>query len=283
MGSSEGVAERGVLVPPHRAGSDWRRTADLIWATAVFDWRRRYAGSVIGLGWAILEPVLWTAVAYLVFTRILKFGGDIPDYVAMLLLNVMLFWSFRRGVRGAMRSLITKKAIVKSMQVPKVAFGLAGVLTAGLFLPINLAVAFVWILGYGIDPKLSWLLLPVIVAYLALVTIAFGLLLSALYARWRDTEHFWRPLNRVLFLASGVIFPFELIKGELFRTLAAVNPLCPVFVQARQWIIDPQAPSWIEASGSTLSAVLPFATLLVLAAITALVYRPLTRHAAENL
>ena len=283
MSGSEAVADPLELRAPSTRSVDRRRLRDLIWTTAIFDLRRRYAGSVIGLGWAILEPILWSFVLYLVFTRVIRFGGDVQDYVVVLLLNVLLFWFFRDGARHAMRSLRAKRAVVKSSRVPRVAFPLAAVLGSTLFLPINLFVVFVWILAYGIEPTLTWLLLPVLVLYLLAVTVVVGLLLSALYARWRDTEYFWRPLNRVLFLASGVIFPFELIKGEAFRELAAVNPLCPVFVQAREWIIDPSAPNWIDASGSTLAAILPFAVLLALGVITALAYGPLTRRVAENL
>jgi lipopolysaccharide transport system permease protein len=279
MASRDTVADGAVRARPRTHG--WRRFAELIWATAVFDYKKRYAETVLGLVWGILEPIIYSFVLYLVFTRALRFGGTIENYVAMLILNVTLFQAFRHGTRNAMRSLVSRKAMVKSMRVPRIVLVLAGVFSAGLVLATSLPVAFAWIFGYSVEVTITWLLFPVILLYLLFVTIVVGMVLAALFARWRDTGVIWGLYSRILFLTSGVIFPFEFIKGEEFRTIAAFNPICPAFVQTREWMIDRQAPNWIEASGGGIAVFAPFIVLAGIVLIALLFFNRLTRRAAE--
>ena len=129
---------------------------------------------------------------------------------------------------------------------------ITGIVSATLMLATSLPVAFAWIFSYDVPVTLTWLLFPSCSSTGLAVTVVTGTLLAGLYSRWRDTAIVWGLMGRILFLTSGVVFPFEVIKGELFQTLAAFNPLCPGFVTARKWMIDPAAPNWADASGSTL-------------------------------
>lgn len=268
--------------PKTKERSRFRQTAELMWATAVFDYRRRYAETAFGVAWGILEPIIYSFVLYLVFTRGLRFGGTIPNYVAMLILNVTLFQWFRGGAKNAMRSLVNRKAWVKSVAIPRMVLVITGVLSATLLLATSLPVAFAWIFSYDIPVTLDWLLFPVLLLYLLGVTIIVGTVLAALFARWRDTAIVWSLMGRILFLTSGVIFPFDFIKGETFQTIAAFNPLCPAFVYARKWMIDTGAPSWPDASGSTLGTWAPFIVLAALGVLAVLIFKPFTRRVAET-
>jgi ABC-2 type transport system permease protein len=258
----------------------WAKTLELMWQTSVFDFRRRYAETALGLAWGIIEPVAYSLVLYLIFTRGLRFGGTIPNYIGMLMLNVILFRSFREGTRNAMRALFQKRAMV-NVRVPKPIVVLSGIFSAILVLGIALPVAFAWVLGDGVKPTLTWLLFPVMLLYLLLCTVVVGFVLAAFFAHWRDTALVWSLYGRILFLTSGVVFPYEIVRGEVFQAIAAWNPIVPLFVQARVWMIDPSAPTWPEAAGSTLYTWAPFITLGVLVILGLLTFRPWTRRVAE--
>jgi ABC-type polysaccharide/polyol phosphate export permease len=80
-----------------------------------------------------------------------------------------------------------------------------------------------------------------------------------------------------------VIFPFEYIPDGWLRTVAALNPLSPIFVEARRWIIDPSAPSWPSAAGNPLAVVLPFLVFAALLAVTIVRFGRQSRTIAEDL
>ena len=86
----------------------------------------------------------------------------------------------------------------------------------------------------------TWLLIPVVIAYLEIVNVVFGVLLASSFTVVRDVANVWTPLVRLLFYVSGAIFPFANIPEGFFRTVAAVNPLSPVFVQIRVWFLEPE-------------------------------------------
>jgi ABC-2 type transport system permease protein len=271
----------GDLTLPGRPTPKWILALEMMWATATFDFRRRYAETALGLAWGILEPILYSLVCYMVFTRGLRFGGNVPHYVAMLMLNIMLFRGFREGAKNAMVALVQKRAMV-GVRVPRIVIIFSGILSGLLLMFIGLPVGFAWIIETGVHITLTWLLFPVLLLYLLLVIVVIGFVLAAFYARWRDTQLVWGLYQRVLFLSSGVIFPYELIRGGTFQAIAAFNPLAPVFVQARVWFIDPTAPTWPEAAGSPLSTAAPFIVLGALAVLALLVFRPFTRRVAET-
>jgi ABC-type polysaccharide/polyol phosphate export permease len=98
-------------------------------------------------------------------------------------------------------------------------------------------------------------------AALLLLTTAVSMLLSALYVRFRDVMIIWTVLTTVLFYGTPILYPIEIVPDE-YRELLMVNPLTPIFEQIRVWVIDPSAPSAVDAAGGALG-LLPAASIFV--------------------
>jgi ABC-2 type transport system permease protein len=282
MSEAAATLDRIGPAPEERTGS-LRRLWDLILIMALTEYRRRYAGSVLGYAWTLIRPLMLFAVLYTVFTRVIRFGGSVPDYAVMLLLNIVLFSFFQEGTSAAMRAYVARGSIMRSLKVPALAAPLSTILAASFTFGASLAIAITWILAYGIEPTLGWLLLPVLVAYLGVITVSVGVYLSVLFVHFRDVGQAWQPIARLLFYASPVLFPFDYIPEGFLRSLAAVNPLSPLFVQARHWIIDPSAPTWTEATSNGFQTVVPFVVTLGLCGLAVFSYRRARARIAERL
>ncbi len=282
MSDAAATLERVPPPAPENAGSR-RRFWDLVLIMALTEYRRRYAGSVLGYAWALLRPLMLFAVLYIVFTRVIRFGGSVPDYPVLLLFNITLFFFFQEGTNAGLRAFVNRGSIMRSLKVPALATPLAAILAAAFTFAASLVVAIVWVLAYGVEPTSTWLLLPVLLLDLGVITVAVGILLSVLFVSFRDVGQAWHPISRLLFYASPVIFPFDYIPAGILRTIAATNPLSPLFVQARHWIIDPTAPTWTEATSNTFQTVAPFAVTLVLCALAAITFRHTRSRIAERL
>jgi ABC-2 type transport system permease protein len=267
---------------PDQRTSSLRRLWELIAVMALTDYRRRYAGSVLSYAWTLLRPLMLFAVLYTVFTRVIRFGGSVPDYAVLLLFNIVLFTFFQEGTSAGLRSFLARGSILRSLKVPALAAPLSAILAASFTFGASLAIAIVWILAYGVAPTASWLLLPVLIAYLAVITVAVGVYLSVVFVQFRDVGQAWQPIARLLFYASPVLFPFDYIPAGFLRSIAAVNPLSPLFVQGRHWIIDPSAPTWAEAS-SGFQTVVPFVVTLALCGLAVVSYRRTRARIAERL
>jgi ABC-type polysaccharide/polyol phosphate export permease len=113
---------------------------------------------------------------------------------------------------------------------------------------LSLVPVFIFILVLGISPMWTWLLLPVILLVLFVLTTAVATMLSALYVRYRDVAIIWGVAGTVLLYGSPILYPYELAPGAM-QTVLLFNPLTPILSQARKWIIEPDAPSAVAAMG----------------------------------
>jgi ABC-2 type transport system permease protein len=243
---------------PSAFGGSWSRFRHLTWITAVNAFRTRYENTTFGYLWALIRPLMLFAVLYVVFTRVIRFGGEVENYPMLLLFNIVLFQFFAEGTGRAMRSLIAGGNVIRRLELPRLVLPLGAILTVFFSLVLNLLVVFTWFLFYGVEPRTTWLFLPVIILVLVCLTAGTGLLLASLIPGFRDVLEMWPPLTRMLFYTSPIIFPIEFVPEGVLRDIASINPLTPILIQARIWLIDPDAPGWRESAGGPLAEIAPF-------------------------
>jgi ABC-2 type transport system permease protein len=236
---------------PSALGGGWRRSLELLYLIASTEFKRTYFGTTLGYLWSLCRPLLLFAVLLVVFTHIVRFS-HVPDYAVLLLMNIVLFGFFQEATSVAVGSVVNQESIVRKTQFPRLVIPLSVVLTSCFNLGPNLVVTFIFILGYGVAPMWTWLLLPVLLLVLVVFTTAVAMILSSLYPRYRDVGIIWTVAATALFYATPVIYPLQRLHGTLL-TLASMNPLAPILEFARKWIIDPNAP----ITGGTLSVVVP--------------------------
>jgi ABC-2 type transport system permease protein len=243
---------------PSAFGGDRRRFWELVWLSAATEFKTRYLHSWLGYAWSLLRPLLFFAVLYVVFSRVLRFGDQVENYAAMLLFNIMLFQFFSDGTVTAVRCVERGESVVRKMQFPRIVIPLSVVLNALLTTAMNLIAALLLITAIGVEPRVTWLLIPVVLAAMLAFITGVALVLSALYPRFRDIEQIWGVFARALFYATPVLYPLELVPDSL-RTIIMANPLAPIFEQARVWVIDPAAPGVFEVAVSAPALILPAA------------------------
>ena len=245
---------------PSALGGGSRRFFDLLWLISLNEFKKTFFGTFLGYFWSLVRPLLLFAVLLVVFTRIVKLGSEIEFYPVLLLFNVVLFGFFQEATGTAVGSVLAQEGIVRKTQFPRLVIPLSSVVIALLTLGLNLIVAFVFLLAFGVDPAWTWLLFPVILALLLCFTCGASLLLSALNVRFRDVAIIWTVLATVLFYTTPIIYPLEFIGPSFLRDVLLANPLTLIFEQARHWIIEPNAPGAVAAAGGWLH-VLPGAAI----------------------
>jgi len=129
-------------------------------------------------------------------------------------------------------------------------------MTSLLNFGMNLIVVLGFMLAFGVYPTWRWLFFPVIVVLLVVFTTAVAMLVSTLFVRYRDVGIIWGVMATVLIYATPVIYPLQNPPvPDQYHQLLMTNPLTPIFVQARTWIIDPTAPGALTTAGGWLQLV----------------------------
>lgn len=242
---------------PSAFGDDLRRFFNLTLMLAMTDFKLRYFGSVLGYLWSLVKPLLYFGVLYVVFTVILHVGEGVPHYAVYLLTSIMLWNFFVETTNGAVPCLVTREGLLRKMRFPRLTIPLAVSLTALFTLCTNFVVVLAFALAEGIAPRLSWLELPVLVLALTALAVGTGMLLSALYVRFRDILPIWEVFTQVLFYGSPIIYVAAKYKG-LVRW-AMCNPLAAILTQMRHAFIDPTTHSAAVYIGGAVRLLIPLA------------------------
>ena len=269
---------------PSALGGGWRRLWDLVYLISVTEFKRTYFGTVFGYLWSIGRPLMLFAVLLEVFTHVFRLGSQVPHYPVFLLFNIVLFGFFQEATITAVASIVGQEGIVRKTQFPRLAIPLAVVFTALFNLALNMVVVFVFILAFGVGPYWTWLLLPVILGLMFVLTTSVSMSVASLYPRFRDLGIIWTVFVTALFYATPVLYPLERVSSTTLKSVIAINPLTPIFELARKWIIDPSAPRPGSAvAGGPLKLVIAGAIYLAVCIFAVWIFRREAPRIAEEL
>jgi ABC-2 type transport system permease protein len=267
---------------PSALGGGWRRSFDLLYLIAATEFKRHYLGTALGYLWSLARPLMLYGVLLVVFTQAFDLGERVSHYPVLLLFNIVLFGLFQEATTLAVGSIVSQESVVRKTQFPRLVIPLAVVLTTLFNFAVNLVVVFGFILAAGIEPRWTWLLLPVVLAPLVVLTTACAMLVSALYPRYRDVGLIWSVGVTALFYATPVLYPLEVVTGTLGRLLA-LNPLSPLFELGRKWVIDPAAPGPAAAAGGAEWLLVPAAIFAATCVLAVAIFNREAPRIAEEL
>ena len=274
-------------VPDHEAlgtarpASGLRRFADVTLMLARAEFKLRYLDSIVGYVWSLVQPLLLFLVLWLVWAELFHPDSDVRYYELGLLLGIALFTFFSEATGHALTSLVGKGGMLRKIPFPPLALPLSSVLTSFYVYGLTLVIVVGFILVSGITPSLRWLEMVPVLLLLLMYTVGVGLLLSFLYVTIRDVQQIWVVVLRMMFFLTPVFYPIELAPEGL-QEILMLNPLAVVTVQARHAMLDPAAPTALEAAGAPVLA----GSLLITGAVAAaglLLYRKQVGLAAERI
>ncbi|HEV3054934.1 MAG TPA: ABC transporter permease [Solirubrobacteraceae bacterium] len=234
--------------------------------------RQKYQGSVVGVLWYFVNPLLLMAV-YGVFLGPLLKATHYSDYPIFILAGLIVWLFFAQALVAAASSLVDQAPLVSKVRFPRETIPAASVtvqlvpLTAMVvvLVPVTIAVR------GNASPSLL-LLVPLVICLFAF-TLGLALMVSALHAYFRDVQPILTALIVPWFFLSGVLFALQRLPGVqshhwVGSLLRWVNPIAPFIDAGRTIIYNGQAPS-----GATLAYV--FAAAIVALAVGIAVFRAL--------
>ena len=267
---------------PSLLGSDLRRFWNLTWTLAATDFKLRFYGSVLGYVWTLARPFLFFGVIYFVFTEIVGLDKNVPNYGVYILFAFVLFQFFAEATGNCVNSLVTRESLLRKMRFPRLVIPLAVVLAALFNLGMTLIAVFGFAIAAGVYPTWGWLELPIIVLLLTILATGIGLLLSALFVRYRDVQPIWDVATQMLFYASPVLYVTTMVP-ESYQQAYLANPIAALLAEMRTAVVDPGARHAWEAIGGAERLLLPAGIVVGVFLLGAWVFRREAPRIAENL
>jgi ABC-2 type transport system permease protein len=237
---------------PYVLGSDLQRVWQLTWTLAATEFKLRFYGSVLGYAWTLARPFLFFGVIYLVFSGVAGLDANVENYGVYILFGLVLFQFFGETTGQCVRCLVAREGLLRKMRFPRLVIPLSVVLTAIFNLGGTLVAALIFAIAAGVYPTWSWLELPVIIVLVGAFATGIGLMLSALFVRYRDVAPIWEVASQMLFYVSPILYVTTLVP-EQYRDWYLLNPLAVLLTEMRAAIVDPSAPHpWDLASPITI-------------------------------
>ncbi|MBA3915696.1 MAG: ABC transporter permease [Acidobacteriales bacterium] len=206
---------------------EWRELWDareLLWFLTLRDIKVRYKQTVLGVLWAVLQPLLTMAVFTIIFGRFAKIPSDGLPYALFVFAGLLPWTFFSNSVNQASMSLINQQSLLTKIYMPRL-FIPASALGSGL---LDLAVSFLVFgllaLYYGSPIGLGALALPILILLTAAASLGIGLTLAAVIVTYRDFRYVVPFLIQLWMYVSPIIYPVSIVP-ERWQPLLALNPM----------------------------------------------------------
>jgi ABC-2 type transport system permease protein len=273
---------------PSAFGDDLQRFWSLTVTLAMTDFKLRYFGSVLGYFWSLARPLLFFGVLYAFFTVVLNLGKGVPHYPVYLLSSIVMWTFFTETTGGCVQCLLTREGLLRKMRFPRLVIPLSVALTAAFNLATNFVAVLAFALASGVEPRLSWLELLPVMLLLATLAVGIGMLLSALYVRYRDIQPIWEVVVQALFYGSPIIYvaaQYAAKGGERLQHAAVtLNPIAALLTQSGHAFVGAGYPTAAAAAGGGAARLLvPVAIVAGMFALGLRVFHREAPRIAEHL
>jgi len=237
---------------------DWaelREYRDLFYFLVWKDIKGRYAQSVLGIGWAVIQPVFSMLVFTVVFGRLSKIESDGVPYSIFSFAALVPWTYFSNCVNTMSGILIQNNNLLSKIYFPRLMLPLSSLLGKLIDFALSLIIMAVLMLWYRIVPTPALLWLPLLVVLMILASGGIGLWLAALSVQYRDIRYGMTFGIQLLMYAAPVVYPASLVP-EAYRLVYALNPMVGVIEGFRSALLATNPMPWDFIAVGAITGVL---------------------------
>ena len=217
----------------------WRdlwRYRELFLVLAWRDVSVRYKQTVIGLAWALIQPIATMLVFVVVFGNLAKLPTEGAAPYALLVFSGLLPWQlFSTSLTGASGSLIGNANLISKVYFPRLIVPTSAVVVSFVDFLISFVILVALMLWYQFVPSWQILTLPVFVVMAFLASLGPGLWITALNVKYRDFRYIIPFIVQFGLYVSPVGFSSAMVPSE-WRLLYSLNPIVGV-IDGFRWAI----------------------------------------------
>lgn len=249
---------------------------DLVWQLALKDLKTRYSRPVLGCLWAFLIPFVTTLVMYIVFSKILKVTVEGVPFFLYLMIAVFSWDFFRDTLNSCTVSFLANRNLIKESNFPHYLI-IFSIVVANLinFIPSLFIIVIASLVTRAGVPGYI-ILLPGILVLHALIITGISMATSTLYVKWRDIKYMLDAALLVLFYATPVFYPVNLVKDSFGAPALRIymsNPFVGILDMYRIALLNGFSGHIRPFTNLTEIALIPLAFAVIVFYLGSCVYR----------
>jgi lipopolysaccharide transport system permease protein len=225
-------------------------------ALAIRSFRVRYRQTVVGVAWALIQPLALMVVFTLFFSLIVRESFYGMPYPVFFLCALTIWLPAVKVLNEGTISIIANSQLVTRVYVPRAHIPLSVAFSTLIDLAFSLLALQIILLRYGYLPTPTVLVVPVLILVAYATALGLAFITSTLNAVYRDVEVALPFLVQIWFFVSPILYPAEAIP-EQFQPLYFLNPMALVFTGMR-WAVAgaPAPPDYAWVIGIAIGAIL---------------------------
>lgn len=187
--------------------------------------RNKYKGSVLGIFWALLQPIFFLAIYGFVFSIVMRI--EMENYFLFLFSGLLPWFFSRSSLTSSTDSIVSNASLIKKIYFPREILPISMVLGNFINFLIGVVVLFLVLLIFGQGISIYILYFPLIAVIHIVLTIGLSLIVSSATVYLRDLKQIMEFVVLALFYFTPIIYNSEMVP-ERFRFLLNLNPLKPL-------------------------------------------------------
>lgn len=208
---------------------------ELVYFLTWRDIKVRYKQTMIGVAWAVLQPLAMMVVFSFFFGTLAKLPSEGVPYPLFAYAALLPWQLFSRTISESTNSLVTDQRLITRVYFPRIIVPIATSLAAIVDFVIAGGLLVILMFIYGATPGRTVVWLPIFVLLMLVTALGVGFWLSALNVEYRDVMYTVPFLNQFWFFVTPVVYPSSLVPGK-WRVLYGLNPMTGV-VEGFRWAL----------------------------------------------
>ncbi|MDF9407909.1 ABC transporter permease [Pelotomaculum isophthalicicum JI] len=219
------------------------RSKDLLFALAMRDVKARYQLTILGLYWAIINPLVMALIMGFVFENVFRASGIEGIPYIVFLFTALTFWNlFSNSVGSASTSLTGQASLLSKQYFPRIIIPTATVLARLVDLCFSMVPVALLLYIYKVNININaWMLLLILIIHI-IFTLGFSYLVSALNVLYRDVSQVTGLLLMLWMYLSPIFYSISQVPEE-FRIYFKYNAIGQIVDMERNLLLTGQAPS----------------------------------------
>ncbi len=233
------------------------QSRELIWRLFLRDFNAKYRQSLLGISWAVLNPILVMGVfVFLNRAGILIIKDTKVVYPVFALIGISLYGIFSTGLSTATNSIIGAGSMVVKINFPKISLVISTFGQALVEFAVRLILVAILFIYFRVVPPPAAIFFPVLLIPLLLLTLGLGFFLSLLSGIFRDTIHVVSLFTTFFLFVSPILYPLP--ETGLFVTFNAFNPVSQLIIGCRDILLVGTLSNKIGFIWSSIFSVIVF-------------------------
>jgi lipopolysaccharide transport system permease protein len=216
---------------------------ELFYFLAWRDVKVRYKQTALGVGWAILQPLLTMFVFTMLFGNLAKMPSEGIPYPIFYFSALLPWMYFSATMSNSSNSLVTNASLITKVYFPRIILPSSLAISGLVDFAIGCALLIPTLVFYGVVPGWEMLMWPVLLLPLVALALGVSMILASLNVRYRDIKYILPFIIQLWLFVTPVIYPTSIIP-ERYRFLLALNPLAGVIDAFRASLVPMKEIDW---------------------------------------